>query len=95
MPEYESPQVLELVDGEIRGKGSLLTLFSNDTNADIRLQDHAHIITSVADSCGSFAGILSDLLSDQGFLRWRASTDTNRWGLCRLLEEPLFKLFIG
>ena len=77
MPEYKSPQVLELIDGEIRGKRSLLAFFSNNTNANIRFQDHAHIITSVADSCGSFAGVLCDLLSDQGFLRRRASAYTN------------------
>ena len=77
MPEHKSSQVLELIDGEIRGKRSLLAFFSNNTNANIRFQDHAHIITSVANSRSSFAGVLSDLLSDQGFLRRRASADTN------------------
>jgi hypothetical protein len=77
MPEDEPSQVFEFVNAEVGSKTSLLAFSANDANTNIGLEDHPDVVASISYRASSFASISANLLSDQCFLSWTASTHTN------------------
>ena len=50
MDEEESAKELELPDGIIRVSSCLVAFLAKDTNTNVGLLDHVHIISSITDS---------------------------------------------
>lgn len=49
VPQDQPAKLLELVDGEVSGERGLHALLAHDSDADIRLKNHAHIVAAVTD----------------------------------------------
>ena len=95
MPQDQFAQLLELLEGKVRSQRCLEALFALDSNADIRLHNHANVVATVADSRNA----LASCVVLQGFayfslLRWGASADAHAWRLNRCVEEGVSCLLV-
>lgn len=82
----------ELRKREICRKRGLLSFFALDSKTDIGLQDHAHIIATVADCRRVKVGILFDVLHDESFLGRGAAAAHDGGRLDGRSEELLAKI---
>lgn len=76
MDREESLQVLELLETEIRGPGSLGTLHSLDTHTDVGSLDHGDIVGTITDGQSDLVQFLADQFDDQSLLK-RGNTTTD------------------
>lgn len=95
VPKDQLVKVLELVDREVGSQRRLLTLFADNTDANVGLEDHADVVTSIADSSSPLASRSGNLLGDDGLLGGTASADANTRRLARLREEVVLELLVA
>ena len=76
VPEQQSLQILELVDGEVSSKGGLHAFLSYYSDSHVSSLDHAHVVSSITDSQHSFTQLpaILDTFSECFLLTGRAST---------------------
>jgi len=69
VPKYEFSQLAELFEREVRCESGLKTLFAFDTDANIRLHDHAYIVAAVTDRSDSLStSVVFEGLANFSFL---------------------------
>lgn len=47
VPQDESPQLFEFVDGEVRRQRGLHSFFADDSDAHVRLENHSDIVAAI------------------------------------------------
>ena len=95
VPQHQLVEVFELIDGEVSSERRLLSFFSNDTDANVGLEDHADVISSVTNSGGPLASRGRNLLRDDSLLSGTTSAHTNTRRLGSLREEVALKLLVA
>jgi hypothetical protein len=86
-------QETELADGVIRGHDGLAPLLTSDTNADIRLLNHSHVVGAVTNGKSHDIQTLPDHLDDSSLLSRAHSAAQNRPALFAKKEElPLQRI---
>ena len=71
MEEHEWLQELELTDGVVSTSGSLLSLFSEDTDTNMSLKDHVDVVSSITNRESDLIGeSLSNHVHNIGLLLW-------------------------
>ena len=95
VPQNQSPEFLELVDGEVRGERGLHALLADNADADIRLENHTHVVAAVADAASALAGEGANLVGYDGLLRGAAAADAYSRRLGRRPQPALLKTRVG
>lgn len=84
MYEQEWFEELKLPNGVVCASGSLLSFFAEDTHADMRLENHRAIVSSVTNRKGGLVGEpVLDQIDNLCFLGWRYSACQNHIHLLR------------
>jgi len=85
MPQDQTSKKFELVDREVCCERRLLAFFSDDTDTNVSLLDHANIVAAISNAASSLASELCNFLSYQTLLSWTAPAyaDARSLGSCR------------
>ena len=84
MMEDQTVEEFELAEAKIAHSCCRVSLFAQDSDSNVGLLNHSHIIASIAYSQHCKFHLILDKLDDGRLLLWRTSAEDHRF---RLVEE--------